>query len=68
MIYLVVEDYCQNCPYFDPVVERICDFYDDKCRTIVKCEDHNKCEIIHNQLEKELADLKGVGGIDSHSC
>lgn len=68
MINLVIEDYCQNCPYFEPLVNRLCSSYDDKCSTVVACEDRNKCEIIHNQLKKELADLKGVGGIDSHSC
>lgn len=56
MINLFVESYCQNCPYFEPVTEKLVDYYDSRAvETRVHCSDMNKCNIIHNQILEEQA-------------
>ena len=68
MIKLNVEDYCQNCPYFDPISNRLetLDFDMDHIITYVECSDRLKCEAIHNQLKKEIETLKE--GDDDDKC
>lgn len=56
MINLCVESYCQNCPYFEPVAEKLVDCFDSRVvETRVRCSDMNKCNIIHNQILEEQA-------------
>lgn len=56
MINLFVESYCQNCPYFEPVTEKLVDCFDSRAvETRVHCSDMNKCNIIHNQILEEQA-------------
>lgn len=56
MINLCVESYCQNCPYFEPVAEKLVDCFDSMAvETRVHCSDMNKCNIIHNQILEEQA-------------
>lgn len=53
MINLFVESYC---PYFEPVAEKLVDYYDSRAvETRVHCSDMNKCNIIHNQILEEQA-------------
>ena len=71
MIKLVVEDYCQNCPYFDPVTYKLNTDYIRSGRSVttnVMCSDREKCNNIHNHLINELKELKGGTNNDSHSC
>jgi len=61
MIKLDIQEYCQNCPYFEPeVISRPTTFYVDNEEhtvyigdTIVKCESRTKCREIRKFLEKE---------------
>lgn len=63
MINLCVESYCQNCPYFEPVAEKM---FDDsiiairaEVHTEVHCKDMNKCDGIHNQIVNDEAKKLG---------
>lgn len=62
MINLCVESYCQNCPYFEPVTEKVINHYLGVVDTAVYCKDMNKCDVIHNQIledeAKKVADAK----------
>lgn len=54
MINLYVESYCQNCPYFEPVAEKLVDCFDSRAvETRVHCVDMNKCNSIHNLIMAE---------------
>ena len=69
MIKLNVEYYCQNCPYFNPISNRLetFDMSYTNTNTYVECSDRLKCEAIHNQLKKEIETLKEGGGDDKCS-
>ena len=64
MIVLQVEDYCQNCPEFDPVVVDILEHggfvKGEACRRIiareilVECVSKDKCANIHRYINNEL--------------
>lgn len=53
MINLCVESYCQNCPYFEPVAEKLIGDIELMIHTEVHCKDMNKCDVIHNQILAE---------------
>lgn len=54
MINLFVESYCQNCPYFEPVAEKLVNCFDSRAvETRVHCVDMNKCNSIHNLIMAE---------------
>lgn len=59
MINLCVESYCQNCPYFEPVAEKLLGNIEPRLSTLVYCKDMNKCDSIHNQILEDEA--KKVG-------
>ena len=67
MIKLNVEYYCHNCPYFDPVSNKL-ETFDTSYNVItyVECSDRLKCEAIHKQLKKEIDTLKE--GDDYDKC
>ena len=67
MIKLNVENYCQNCPYFDPICNRLETFDMSYINTYVECSDRLKCEAIHKQLKKEIETLKEGDGYDKCS-
>ena len=67
MIKLNVENYCQNCPYFDPISNRLETLDMNYVNTYVECSDRLKCEAIHNQLKKEIDALKEGDGYDKCS-
>ena len=67
MIKLNVENYCQNCPYFDPISNRLEALDMSYINTYVECSDRLKCEVIHNQLKKEIETLKEGDGNDKRS-
>ena len=67
MIKLNVEYYCQNCPYFNPISNRLETFHTSYINTYVECSDRLKCEAIHNQLKKEIEALKEGDGDDKCS-
>ena len=67
MIKLNVENYCQNCPYFDPISNRLETLDMNYVNTYVECSDRLKCEAIHNQLKKEIDTLKEGDGYDKCS-
>lgn len=52
MIELCIEDYCQNCPSFDPTAKRV--YMNDKVYTIVECENELKCSMLHDHIKKEF--------------
>lgn len=57
MICLYVEDYCQNCPEFEPETSRIqeCDFESGiHINTIVHCEHQKRCENFMRYLKSKL--------------
>ena len=43
MISLDVQDYCQDCPEFEPAYSRVRYLNTDKCDTFVECEHRMKC-------------------------
>ena len=67
MIKLNVENYCHNCPYFNPISNRLETFDMSYIDTYVECSDRLKCEAIHNQLKKEIETLKEGDGDDKCS-
>lgn len=71
MIEIKVEDYCQNCPEFDPGVEAetlYFDGYDTERLTTVFCVHRRRCEAIAKSLKKHLlAEMKGVMVTDAES-
>lgn len=56
MINLSIEKYCENCPNFQPEVERL--FFGDEVTTVIHCADRNKCAeietIVREAIEKEM--------------
>ena len=68
MIKSNVEYYCQNCPYFDPISNRLETFdMSYNINTYVECSDRLKCEVIYNQLKKDIETLKEGDGDDKCS-
>lgn len=55
MITLCVENYCQNCPYFEPVAEKLFtdEFSSRTEKTTVCCVDRDKCYEIHKHIVEE---------------
>lgn len=61
MITLKVEDYCHNCPMFEPEVERHCyctseftgGFQKEYTDTVVKCSYGERCAAMKEYIEKE---------------
>lgn len=56
MISLDIQDYCHNCPDFEPekvVVRSPLEVY-----TFVQCEHKGKCMAIAGRIRKELAEKK----------
>lgn len=68
MIRLEVEDYCSNCPEFDPDVDRVvteCKSFDgDDCitivDTIVTCEHKLRCNSIKKYMESHKKGEKTI--------
>ena len=54
MIELLVKDYCQSCPDFEPVTEKML-AGNDVTHTFVSCEHRCRCE----RLEAYLKNTKG---------
>lgn len=57
MIKLFVEDYCHNCPDFDPYVSKTeleCDMGRYCTNTDITCKHAERCEEIKKYLEKEI--------------
>lgn len=51
-IVLNVEDYCQECSYFEPRVRRMLTIV--SCiRTDVTCKNRDRCKGIYNYIKKE---------------
>ena len=55
MIKLYVEDYCQNCPEFEPDVDKKTMHADRKLINItdIRCEHRHICDMLINYLEKQ---------------
>ena len=52
MIETAFEDYCSNCDYLEPEVEKIycdCDIY----QQTIYCRNRNRCRMIAEHIEKE---------------
>lgn len=57
MIKLNVEQYCHNCPNFEPVINRL--FADNKCQDVVIiCGDKFRCDSIKSYLKESDARKK----------
>lgn len=54
MIKLEIEDYCQNCPAFEPRVEKFSDFAQNMVITTVCCESQKKCARLVQYLERKV--------------
>lgn len=54
MIALSVADYCQNCGNFSPKITRI--YLDERCETVVSCENEQKCEKLVDYLKRQKED------------
>ena len=54
MIKLEVEDYCQNCPAFEPMVEKFTNYAQSAVITTVCCESEKKCARLVQYLERRL--------------
>ena len=56
MINLSIEKYCENCPNFQPEVERF--FSGDEVMTDIHCASRDKCAeietIVREAIEKEM--------------
>lgn len=53
MIKLVVEEYCQNCPAFDPCAEKLytgC----EEIITSVMCENRDRCNKMYECIKSQL--------------
>lgn len=54
MIKLEVEDYCQDCPEFEPAYSHVRYLNTGKCDTFVECEHKIKClGIAQNMVRRE---------------
>lgn len=62
MINLHVEDYCQDCPDFKPVAEKIKFFTDievTKCETDVYCKYWYRCAAVAKWMKKKEGEENG---------
>lgn len=50
-IILDVEDYCQDCPYFEADVEKPETYWLDT-DTVIRCQYHKNCEYSVGQMKK----------------
>ena len=63
MIFLKIEDYCENCPDFEADVEKMPGIFSNSKTmdvvndTYIKCKNRNRCRVISNYLEKEKEDV-----------
>lgn len=63
MIRLDIEEYCNNCRYFDPEARKCDPLYMDPLRqslyvsmdTFVSCTRRNQCRAIYGYLRKEIS-------------
>lgn len=55
MIKLEVEDYCQDCPEFEPAYSHIRYLNTGKCDTFVECEHKSRCRNINTYLYQQIA-------------
>ena len=53
MIKLEVEDYCQDCPEFEPAYSHIRYLSTGKCDTFVECEHRIKCYGIAKSMARK---------------
>lgn len=61
-IKLIVEDYCENCPNFEPDINRIqFERFSDEfheyvyiCDTLIKCKTRATCHCIEKQIRNHL--------------
>lgn len=56
MIELQVKDYCQNCPDFEPTVDKELSYADNKVvysLMTVCCKNASRCERIYKHIKKE---------------
>lgn len=56
MIELQVKDYCQNCPDFEPTVDKKLSYADDEViysLMTVCCKNALRCERMHKYIKKE---------------
>lgn len=59
MISLDIQDYCHNCPNFEPekvVIKALSETY-----TFVQCENKGRCMAIAERIRKELAGKENHG-------
>lgn len=62
MINLRVEDYCQDCPDFNPVAETIKFFAGiemTKCETDVHCKYRDRCAAVAKWMKKKEGEENG---------
>lgn len=54
MIRLVVEPYCQDCPNFEPHVEKLDlgDFMEERYDTTVYCEFGERCRLMEKRIKR----------------
>lgn len=60
MIELFVEDYCHNCPDFDPYISKTKMKCDRECywtNTVITCKHAERCKEIKNYLEKQFGNM-----------
>lgn len=61
---LLLQDFCEYCPDFEPDVEKFdCTSFGEaeKCCTNIRCENRSKCSRIAANIENRLAEVKENG-------
>lgn len=54
MIKLKIEDYCQDCPAFEPMTEKSASYAQNTVITTVCCESEKKCARLVQYLERKV--------------
>lgn len=54
MIQLEIKDYCQDCPAFEPMIEKFTDYTQNSVITTVCCESEKKCARLVQYLERKM--------------
>lgn len=54
MIKLEIKDYCQDCPAFEPRVEKFSDYPQNTVTTTVYCASEKKCARLVQYLERKM--------------
>lgn len=54
MIKLEIKDYCQDCPAFEPRVEKFSDYPKNTVTTTVYCESEKRCARLVQYLERTM--------------